>query len=141
MYNKILLPLDLSDIEGSINVAQKAIAMAKLGNTEIHVLSIFPDFGSSLVSEFFTRDHQKQALHDIGVKVQDFVNEHMSEANVRPHVTHGSIYEEIINAAKKLGCDLIIMGSHRPELSDYLLGPNAARVVRHSSVSVLVVRG
>ena len=32
------------------------------------------------------------------------------------------------------------MVSHRPELQDCLQGPNAARVVRHSTKSVLVVR-
>jgi nucleotide-binding universal stress UspA family protein len=32
------------------------------------------------------------------------------------------------------------MGSHRPELSDYLLGPNAGKVVRHAKCSVMVVR-
>ena len=31
------------------------------------------------------------------------------------------------------------MVSHRPELQDYLLGPNAARVVRQPTKSVLVV--
>ena len=37
--------------------------------------------------------------------------------------------------------DLIVMASHRPELKDYLIGPNAARVVRHADCSVQVVRG
>ena len=32
------------------------------------------------------------------------------------------------------------MASHRPELRDYLIGPNAARVMRHADASVLVVR-
>ncbi|MDH3475684.1 MAG: universal stress protein [Rhodospirillales bacterium] len=36
--------------------------------------------------------------------------------------------------------DLIITGSHKPNVSDYLLGSNAARVVRHASCSVFVVR-
>jgi nucleotide-binding universal stress UspA family protein len=36
--------------------------------------------------------------------------------------------------------DLIVMASHRPELKDDLLGANAARVVRPSKRSVLVVR-
>lgn len=43
-------------------------------------------------------------------------------------------------AADKLGCDLIVLSSHRPEMRDYLIGPNAARVVRHAKQSVLVVR-
>jgi nucleotide-binding universal stress UspA family protein len=36
--------------------------------------------------------------------------------------------------------DLIVVGSHRPAMKDYLLGTNAARVVRHAHCSVLVVR-
>ena len=35
---------------------------------------------------------------------------------------------------------LIVMGSHHPELKDYLLGPNAAKVMRHADCSVMVVR-
>jgi nucleotide-binding universal stress UspA family protein len=55
-------------------------------------------------------------------------------------VTNGTVYEEILRTAKEIGCDVIVMASHRPELKDYLLGPNAARVVRHANCSVLVVR-
>ena len=48
---------------------------------------------------------------------------------------------EAVHTFKETGnIDLIIMASHRPELQDYLLGPNAARVVRHANCSVLVVR-
>ncbi len=48
--------------------------------------------------------------------------------------------EKILKAVEETGCDLIVMASHRPALKDYLLGPNAARVVRHANCSVLVVR-
>jgi nucleotide-binding universal stress UspA family protein len=56
-------------------------------------------------------------------------------------VGHGTIYREILVRAERTKCDLIVMASHRPELQDYLLGPNAARVVRHAKCSVMVVRG
>ena len=36
--------------------------------------------------------------------------------------------------------DLIVVGSHRPVMSDYLLGSNAKTIVRHAQCSVLVVR-
>ncbi|MEO0863555.1 MAG: universal stress protein, partial [Pseudomonadota bacterium] len=36
--------------------------------------------------------------------------------------------------------DAIFVGAHRPELKDYLIGPNAARVARHAQQSVFVVR-
>ncbi len=52
----------------------------------------------------------------------------------------GKIYQQILETAKRIGADLIVMGSHRPELKDYLLGPNASRVVRHAGCSVMVIR-
>ena len=58
----------------------------------------------------------------------------------RPIVTQGTVYKIVIDTAEGIGADLIVMASHRPERRDYLLGPNAARVVRHSDKSVLVVR-
>jgi nucleotide-binding universal stress UspA family protein len=56
------------------------------------------------------------------------------------HVAQGTVYEEILATARDVRADFIVMASHRPELTDYLLGPNAARMVRHSEVSVVVVR-
>jgi nucleotide-binding universal stress UspA family protein len=63
-----------------------------------------------------------------------------AELRAQVIVAQGTIYHEIIQTAERLGADLIIMASHRPGLADYLLGPNAARVVRHFKGSVLVVR-
>jgi nucleotide-binding universal stress UspA family protein len=56
-------------------------------------------------------------------------------------VTHGeSIYDEILVHAKDAEVDLIVVGSHRPAMKDYLLGTNAGRVVRYATCSVLVAR-
>jgi nucleotide-binding universal stress UspA family protein len=64
------------------------------------------------------------------------------EANktVRHLVSTGNAYDEILRAAKADGAALIVIGAHKPDFSDYLLGPNAARVVRHAKCSVMVVR-
>ena len=56
-------------------------------------------------------------------------------------VTHGaSIYAEILGVAEGAEADLAVIGSHRPATKDYMLGTNAARVVRHARCSVLVAR-
>ena len=52
----------------------------------------------------------------------------------------GSISAEIRYTAEELGCDLIVMGSHDPHFTDYLIGSNAAHVALHTPCSVLVVR-
>jgi Universal stress protein family len=64
-----------------------------------------------------------------------------SDLNPNILVTHGaSIYAEILGVAEEAEADLVVVGSHRPAMKDYLLGTNAARVVRHARCSVLVAR-
>ena len=53
----------------------------------------------------------------------------------------GGVYPEVLAEAKECGADLVVVGSHRPSMSTYLLGSNAKTIVRHAICSVLVVRG
>ena len=53
---------------------------------------------------------------------------------------HGTPGSGILDAAEDLGIDLIVIGSHKPDLTDYFLGSTAARVVRHAQCPVLVMR-
>jgi nucleotide-binding universal stress UspA family protein len=50
------------------------------------------------------------------------------------------VHKTIRKKAEALGCDLIVMNSHHPELKDYVLGSNASQVVHHAKCSVFVVR-
>lgn len=141
MFKSILLPVDLATEASWKKALPAALDMARIYNAPIHVVSVLPDFGMSIVGSYFKDDFEDKALDDFGHKLADWVRSHMpNEVEVHPHVLHGSIYAEIVRAADELDTDLIVMASHRPELSDYLLGPNAARIVRHSNRTVLLVR-
>jgi len=61
-------------------------------------------------------------------------------AKVRHIVATGRIYEEVLNLADKSNPSLIVVGASKADFADFLLGPNAARIVRHSKCSVYVVR-
>jgi nucleotide-binding universal stress UspA family protein len=136
----ILLPIDLSERQGWQPALREALEL--LGEDGVlHVVSVLPDFGMASVSSFFPKNYEKDALRKFGDELSKWVAANVpANVDVHPHVLHGSIYDEILNAANKLGVDVIVIGSHRPELKDYLLGPNAARVVRHARQSVYVVR-
>ncbi|MXQ09687.1 universal stress protein [Alphaproteobacteria bacterium GH1-50] len=141
MFKSILLPIDLSAPDSWSRAAPTAIKMAHDGGVPLHVVTVIPDFGTSMVGSYFQDGYEKQALHDVGEKLTAWVSENVpSDVDVSPHVMHGRVYDKIIEAADRLGTDVIVMGSHQPELSDYLLGPNAARVVRHAKQSVFVIR-
>jgi len=141
MYKNILLAVDLSD-EGSWSKAlPTALALAQVDNATIHLMTVIPDYGMSIVGEFFPANYEGKVTKAVNEKLHAFAAEHIpSDVKTRNIVAHGSPYEQIIEMSEEAGCDLIVMAAHRPGLQDYLLGPNAARVVRHSKKSVLVVR-
>ena len=141
MVSSILLPIDLSDGTGWKPALEVALTQARLHKAPLHVVSVFPDMGMAMVGAYFGADFESKALGKLTDKLAEWAAENVpDDVEVHPHVLHGKIYDEILRAADRLGVDLIVMGSHRPELSDYLLGPNAARVVRHAKQSVYVVR-
>jgi len=56
-------------------------------------------------------------------------------------VEKGNPVEVILQVAEERGCDMIVMGTHgRGTLADAMLGSTARRVVRRSTIPVLVVR-
>ncbi|MEX0346674.1 MAG: universal stress protein [Rhizobiaceae bacterium] len=141
LFRKVLATVDLGDTESSVRVVHAALEVITDGDT-LHVVCVVPDYGMSVVGSFFPADHEQQAIAKAKEELHAFTGKHVPEGIPVQHIiAHGNVYEEILEAAATVSADLIVVGSHRPELKDYLLGPNAARVVRHSKRSVLVVRG
>jgi len=141
MFNAILLPIDLVSEASWKKPLKLAVELIRADGGTLHVMSVLPDFGKSIVGSYFNKDFDGAALMDMTGQVKAFVTRNVpADVKAKPHIAHGSIYDEIMRAADRLGCDAIVMAAHRPELKDYLLGPNAARVVRHAKQSVLVVR-
>ena len=142
MFQSVLLPVDLSAPASWEKALPAALLLVRESGGALHVASVLPDFGMSIVGTYFEKDFEEKALHELGEHLSEWVGRHVpDDVEVHPHVLHGRVYDEIIAAADRLEVDAIVMGSHRPELSDYLIGPNAARVVRHAGQSVFVVRG
>jgi nucleotide-binding universal stress UspA family protein len=141
MYRHILLPVDLSDQHSWRKALPTALALCTTFQAELHVMTVVPDFGLPLVGQFFPEGYEAKMHEHVAAQLADFVAKGVPEdVPVQRIVAAGKIYQEILRVAKEIGADLIVMGSHHPELSDYLLGPNAARVVRHADCSVMVVR-
>jgi nucleotide-binding universal stress UspA family protein len=141
MYRNILLPVDLSDEHSWRKALPTAIALRAAFQAQLHVMTVVPDFGLPMVGQFFPEGYEAKAHQHVAAELEAFVAQQVPEdVTARRIVATGKIYQQILRVAKEVGADLIVMGSHHPELSDYLLGPNAARVVRHADCSVMVVR-
>ena len=142
MYQSILLPIDLGHESSWKKAAPEAVTLAKQFGAKVHVVTVIPDYGMPVVGSFFPADFANNALNATKEELAKFVDANIP-ADVRgeSRAVSGTIYKRVIIAADELGCDLIVMASHRPSKADYLLGPNAARVVRHAKQSVFIVRG
>lgn len=141
MYEHILFPVDLGNESSWAKALPTAVEYCTAFGSTLHVMTVMPDFGSPMVAQFFPAGHEDKMMENANEVLHKFVSDRVPDTiKVQHIVADGTIYKTIIETAENIGADLIIMGSHRPELQDYLLGPNAARVVRHSSKSVLVVR-
>lgn len=143
MHENILLPIDLNHKASWSKALPQAVKLAGQ-NGRIHLLGIVQDVGSSMVATFLPKGYEKKALEAMKVNLDQFARKHAAEAEgiaVSTHVGHGHVAETILKTAKKLSADVIVMASHKPdELRSMLISSYANAVVRHSPVSVLVVR-
>jgi len=142
MFGTILLPLDLGDEAESKRLFAAASDMATLMGAKLHVLTVVPAFSMPMVASFFPENFEAKATAQSEKDLAAFISAHDSKGAVdRQLVGHGSVYKEIIHAAKATACDAIVMGPGSTETGDFLLGHNAARVMRHAPCSVVLIRG
>ncbi|MEQ8397836.1 universal stress protein [Thalassobaculum sp.] len=141
MYADIMLAVDLVDAGTQMKAVRTTVSLAQAYGARVHIITVVPDYGMSMVGGFFTKEHERKAIDEANKALHAFAATHIpNDIKLQHIVGHGTIYREILRYAKETKCDLVVMSSHRPELEDYLLGPNAARVMRHAQCSVMVVR-
>lgn len=140
MFNKILVPVDLAEIEIAAPAIAAACELAVLSNgllRLINVQSLLPVTLMDYVPPDY--DAQQKGNAEKGLaRMVSTVNLPAERISTSVHV--GGIYPEILSEAENWGADLIVIGSHRPAMSRFLLGSNAKTIVRHATCSVLVVR-
>lgn len=140
MFKSILVPVDLAETEASSVALERAIALAKASNGKlrlIYIRSVMPVTYMEFVPQSFDTEQQaecEEKIAEIAARVP------LAPENVSAVVRMGSIYNEVLDEAEKMGADLIVIGSHRPSMATYLLGSNASAIVRHAHASVLVIR-
>ncbi|WP_375690880.1 universal stress protein [Pseudooceanicola sp. LIPI14-2-Ac024] len=143
MINTILCAVDVNRLTEEAEVLRRAAKIAEVEGAQLDLITVIPNYGKSMVGGYFSEDHTKKAVAKAKDLLSDFGAQTLGDEvndKVRHIVAVGSVYHEVLTVADKDKADLIVLGAHRPDLSDYLLGPNAARVVRHAKASVYVVR-
>jgi nucleotide-binding universal stress UspA family protein len=140
MFKDVLIAIDLAEPGSWARALPVAVQICKDWSARLHVVTVAAEVNMQVAS-FFPGDANERLLEQTATELQNWIREHVT-AGIEVHrlVGQGSIHREIIAAAEKANADLIVMASHKPAARDYLLGANAAHVVRHAACSVMVVR-
>ncbi|MDN7023316.1 universal stress protein [Methanoculleus sp. FWC-SCC1] len=141
MVRKILIAVDGSEPAG--RALAKAIEEAKVWGAELHALYVVE---SGLFSSL-PMDNTLEIMYSLLQKEgEDLLNESQEKStaagvSLNTHIRQGHAGSEIIALAEELAVDLILLGSHgKSEVDRLLLGSVTDYVVRHSSITTMVVR-
>lgn len=138
-YRNILIPVDGS--KSAFEALEKGIEMAKGAKAKATALYVVPKAAHFI--EAFNIKNIRDSLHEEGHKILDRAREVAKEMDFAVSIRkdEGSPHERIVETAKMLGCDLIVMGSHGHSTpAKFLLGSCTQRVVASAPCPVLVVR-
>ncbi len=136
MYKNIMVPVALdgeSNVAASISVA-KTLQGEGGSITLLHVVEEVPGFVASQLPDGIAAKHRASSEAALGEIAKN------AGAEFKTKVVRGHANRTIVDEADAMNVDCIVMASHRPGLEDYLIGSTAARVMRHASCSVHVIR-
>ncbi|MBK8908305.1 MAG: universal stress protein [Rhodospirillales bacterium] len=141
MYKRILFPVDISEESSWRTAAPVVVGLCQAFGAELHLLTIIPDLPVGAYRLHLPEDTEDLLAHAAAAGLDEFAATHIpGDIVLSKHFARGPVYQAVLQTAGTIDADLIAMASHRPEMADYLIGPNAARVVRHAQRSVLVIR-
>lgn len=148
MYKHIMLPYDGS--EPSEKALSEGIGLAKSGNAKITLMYVVSPHhlmvGGGRAVPGLKRLEEEYA-NKIRAEAQgmlDGARQRVSGAGLACDVVledGSSAYQCIVDGAKRLKCDVIVMASHgRRGLDALVIGSQTVKVLTHTTIPVLVVR-
>jgi len=143
LYRRILWPTDFSPLAKA--ALPHAVGLASDAGAELVLLHVLPlpamyaapDISGAVWIPLQRKTRAAARLQLLRLEKQ------VRGPNLRTHMalTEGIPFPQIVRAAKRLRCDLIVLATHgRTGLAHAIMGSVAANVIRHAPCPVLTVR-
>lgn len=140
MLRRILVPVDVEQdwiIEPAVAEAGRLAAALP---SELFLLYVLPDVPLGYLAPEMRSAAYERLKYIAAQRMAVFATRHAQGIAAKMIVREGSPANQILAVAKEVDADLIVMSSHVPGLSDYILGSVAGKVLRYANCSVLIVR-
>ena len=142
MYKKILMPVDVFEMDLSDKAIRHAVYLAGESG-EITLLNVLPNSNRSIL---------RGVASDIK-KFEDFMQAEsakkmknlqrlfdMPAERLHTEVRFGNIRDEVIALSKTGEYDVIVIGSRQRGITTHLLGSNAESILRYANIPTMVIR-
>ena len=141
MFNKILVPVDLSTEAMTERLCKTANDLAGKYGSEVKLITVVPDYGMPLVASYFPEGAQEKLKTEMKQKLQDLADNHFS-VSVECKLTQGKRRTAILKEIEEYTPDLVMMGCRRKNSrrNQRLLGATGTVVSDRAGCSVMVVR-
>ncbi len=146
MYKKIIVAVD--DSETSRCALSEAVNIARISNARLYIVHVADEILLGVhhleLSTTHHLDHAMSTMRSAGEKIlQDALAQAsgVEAETILLETRKRRVSEVLVDTARELGCDLIVIGRHGQRgLALLLLGSVAEQVAKLSEASVLLVR-
>lgn len=139
MYQRILVPVDLQHVDKMGKALDTAAELARRWQAELWYVAVTGKVPNRVAKspEAYAAELERFAGDQGRALGLEIHSRTISSVDVTVELD-----DTLIQAARDIDADLIVMPSHIPGVPDrlHLVSSNAAYIVRHSAMSVFVVR-
>ncbi|RME32961.1 MAG: universal stress protein [Deltaproteobacteria bacterium] len=154
-YKKILFATDLS--ASAAVVLRHVVGVARAHQASVELVHVVPDPDQAVINYVATimgegklghieKEHREEIAAELSKKLKDFAHEELAdhpedlERIDRIEVLHGHPAPVILSEARRIGADLIVIGTHGKGRLEYtFLGSVAQRIARKTDIPLLLI--
>src|SRR5664279_5983273 len=116
MYKHILVPIDLADTDLAKPAIEAAVTLARSSGGSVRLVNVLP-MTPVMLAEYVPPDFDTQQRKSSEEALAIIAGEcGLDASQVSWAVRQGGIYHEVLEQAKAINADLIVMSSHRPAM-------------------------
>ena len=141
MFNKILVPVDVSTDATTEKLCMAANDLAEKYSAEVCLMAVLPDYGMPLVASYFPEGAQTKIKAEMKEKLKALAETHF-KSKVSIQLTQGKRRTAILKEIEEYMPDLVMIGCRRKRSrrDQRLLGATGTVISDRASCSVMIVR-
>ncbi|WP_320035033.1 universal stress protein [Halarcobacter sp.] len=141
MFKNILVPLHLDYIDNHEKLFAGALEVLDNEEGKLSLLYVNENRAHGSVYPILDEENEKHYNHDAFIELKKIAKKHsLPEDKITFNIRDGSAHREILEEARRIKADAIVMMATKPGLGSYFISSTSERVMRHAACSVFVIR-